>query len=245
MKRFEFDLVTWSAWAPDVRTREQWREWARAPCVTTGTEKPAIPFVPAAIRRRCGHQDRMVLEVGSECVRDCREPPAIVLGSRHGEAQSNWLLLELLARREHLSPMKFSLSVHNASMGLLSIATKNPGVSRSIAAGRGTLAAALLEALGLLAEHAQVLLLLADELPPAEHWPYLDEGPAVYALGLLLAQGRGFEIEVTRGRTVPNELPALPLPHPLELAAWLARECIEDFEMRALNLAFTLRARLP
>ncbi len=259
MKCFSFDLLAWSAWAPGLETREAWSEWALTPYSPTGAERPSIANVPAALRRRCSQHDRMVLEVGTNCAAEAipgsggQVPPAVVLGSRHGEAQVTRVLLDLLAEGEPLSPMRFSLSVHNASSGLLSIATGNKGVFRSISASIDSLGAAWIEALSLLVDHSSVLLIVAEEEPPADHHPYLDEQTAAFALAVLLGRGEGCQLELAP-ETAPlrsllevqsksAEQPSLesrPLPHALQLAAWLARGEIGEFEMSSLNLNWRL-----
>ena len=66
-----------------------------------------------------------------------------------------------------MSPAVFTVSVHNAASGLLSISAKNTGFTTSIAADYDTPAATLLEGLGLLATgHDAVCCVCADEASP-------------------------------------------------------------------------------
>ena len=91
-----------------------------------------------------------------------------VFTSRHGEFQRSLRLLETLAAAEPLSPADFSLCVHNALAGLLSIATGARAGHTAIAAGPDSLAAGLMEAAGLLADNPATPVLLAyfdDDLP--------------------------------------------------------------------------------
>ena len=77
-----------------------------------------------------------------------------------------------------MSPAVFTVSVHNAASGLLSISMKNKGYTTSIAADYDTPAAALLEGIGLIATgHDAVCCVCADEASPRsllEHAPHWD-----------------------------------------------------------------------
>jgi hypothetical protein len=74
-----------------------------------------------------------------------------VFTSRHGEFTRSLRLMEALAAGQPLSPAEFSLCVHNALAGLLSIGTHAQAGHTAIAAGPDSLAAGLLEVAGLLA----------------------------------------------------------------------------------------------
>ena len=91
-----------------------------------------------------------------------------VFSSRHGESTRTLRLLLSLARNETMSPADFSLSVHNASAGLLSISTGARSGHTAIAAGADSFAAGLIEALAQLrvAPFVPVLLVYFDEALP-------------------------------------------------------------------------------
>lgn len=93
---------------------------------------------------------------------------AVVVGSSIGEAATMIGLLEQMFRtREPVSPAAFTVSVHNAASGLLSIAQRNTGFTTSLAADDDTPAAALLEGAGLIAAgHDAVVVACADEASP-------------------------------------------------------------------------------
>jgi hypothetical protein len=77
-------------------------------------------------------------------------------------------LLGDLARGEPLSPTSFGLAVHNASAGLFSIARADRANHIALAAGPSTIEHAVIEACGLLADGAPMVLLVAcDEPLPA------------------------------------------------------------------------------
>ncbi len=116
-----------------------------------------------------------------------------VFTSRHGEFARSLRLLETLAAHQPLSPADFSLCVHNALVGLLSIATRAHAGHTAIAAGPDSLAAGLLEAAALLTRQPSTSVLLVyfdDDLPVP--FDALQPEPRVgpVALALLLGAPR-------------------------------------------------------
>jgi hypothetical protein len=142
--------------------------------------------MPPALRRRAGRNDRLGLEGAYALAPQGQDRPS-VFASRHGQVARSAVLLEALAQGTPLSPMDFSLSVHNATAGLFSIARGDRSASSSLAAGGEELCAGLLEAAGQVLEGApQVLLSAHDEPPPAlydGHWRRED---GVLGLALML-----------------------------------------------------------
>jgi hypothetical protein len=128
--------------------------------------------------------------------------------------------LEALAQGLPLSPMDFSLSVHNASSGLFSIARGDRSAASALAASGEELAAAFLEAAGLLMEGApEVLVSVHDEPPPKlydGHW-MREEG--TFGLGLRLGAG-GKRLSLSLNETGPEPEGTA---QGLELARLLAR----------------------
>lgn len=88
----------------------------------------------------------------------------------------------------------FTLSVHHALVGLLSIVANNMAGHTAIAAGRDTFGCAMLEALGCLAnEPQQPVLLIYYDSPLPKPYAELDDpaGEKEFALSLLLSSGTG------------------------------------------------------
>ncbi|HLJ62547.1 MAG TPA: beta-ketoacyl synthase chain length factor, partial [Stellaceae bacterium] len=98
-----------------------------------------------------------------------------------------------LAAEEPVSPADFSLSVHNALAGLLSIATKNPAGHTAIAAGEDSFGFGLIEAVSTLmaSPEEKVLLVFFDEPLPAEYATFRDRDETSLALALVLSPARG------------------------------------------------------
>src|SRR5262249_54231653 len=112
-----------------------------------------------------------------------------ILAPRHGEFSRQLGILDALANAELPSPADFTMSVHHALAGLLSIHTGNTQGHTAIAAGADTFGMALLEAGAWLQEapHAPLVLPYADELlvPPSNFYEDADAaGPLVAAFAL-------------------------------------------------------------
>ncbi|HIE71811.1 MAG TPA: hypothetical protein EYP98_17430 [Planctomycetes bacterium] len=135
-------------------------------------------------RRRASQMGRAIGDCVAEAMAsagvDGQTTPVIV-GSSIGEANAMLGLLDKMWREhEPMSPAVFTVSVHNAASGLLSISMKNKGYTTSIAADYDTPAATLFEGLGLLATGTDaVVCVCADEASPrslleqAPHWDML------------------------------------------------------------------------
>ncbi|HZV65043.1 MAG TPA: beta-ketoacyl synthase chain length factor [Telluria sp.] len=162
-----FSITSHAAWAPGIATPEAWAQWSQAPFAIDAGAEPAVRAMPPMLRRRAGFLGKMALEVAYQCL-DGRSDIPTVFCSRHGEAQRAVELLSDLARGEPLSPTGFGLAVHNASAGLFSIARADRANHIALAAGSSTIEHAVIEACGLLADGAPLVMLVAYDcgLPP-------------------------------------------------------------------------------
>lgn len=173
-------------WLPGYPSLGTWRAGAPDPAA----QKPVGEALGRMHRRRAGPLGRAVADVAAEAMGTV--PPglgsvATVVGSSIGEAATLVSLLEQMWRgTEPMSPADFTVSVHNAASGVLSIATGNRGFTTSIAADHDTPAAALYEGLGLVLTGAgPVLVLCSDEGAP-EALLTGDEAWTIAAAGVLL-----------------------------------------------------------
>lgn len=159
-----------------------------------------LDFVPASQRRRCSVFSKVTLAVAHAAVRGIAEgaPFPTVFASAHGESDITAALLRELAEALPLSPMGFSLSVHNAASGLYSIATGNRGPATALAAGDRTFLMGLCDALLTLHQESveRVLYVCSDERVAEIFLPEGSEQPSPYALALML--GRADENSGTR-----------------------------------------------
>ena len=166
-----FSIVSSAAWAPGVMTHEAWVAWANGDLVISAEGEPQVKPMAPMLRRRTGLLGKMALEVAYRCLGRELDVPAVFC-SRHGEAVRSVDLLTDLAKATPLSPTSFSLSVHNATAGLFSIARGDHANSIALAAGQSGVEHGVIEACGLLAEGEPRVLLVVYDCPL----------PAVYAV---------------------------------------------------------------
>ena len=155
-------------WVPGFASLAAWSVGARDPLVTAA-KGDALGKIH---RRRAGPLGRALSDASSEALRAAGvEMSAVpsVIGSALGEASRLIRLLEQMWRGpEPMSPADFTLSVHNAAAGVMSIAAGNRGFTTSIAADHDTPASALFEGIGLVVtENVPVLIVCGDEAAPA------------------------------------------------------------------------------
>lgn len=201
------------AWAPALTCEADWRRWATKNYAIGNEGSPACARVPAMLRRRLTRWGRLALEVTAPLTDQLAEHSPIIFSSRHGDTLRTEALLSDLAEGEPLSPTAFSLSVHNASLGLYTIVEKLTAPSIALAAGRDTLFAALIEAQTWLSQGAtQVLLVHADE-PLAPFFAVdADEPQVPIAIALLLTANEGERLSLSWTQTEGEvDQDALPL----------------------------------
>ena len=157
--------------------------------VWTPETEPDVSLLPPLLRRRMSRLTRMMLHVAYRVgtVDELASWPA-VFGSRHGEIGATAALLERLARREPITAAGFSHSVHNAQVGLFSIAAKNRGPTSAVAAGADTFGASFLEAVATMQRRAcdGALLVVGDERLPDVFARFEDEPSTPYAVAIVL-----------------------------------------------------------
>jgi len=192
-----FGIEQWSAWAPGLTDQTSWRAWLDQPVPLLETTVPPLLDMPAMMRRRVERLGRMALQAAYTCLGDA-PVDAVVFASRYGDCARSVDLLSSLAQGEPLSPTSFSLSVHNAIAALFSIARADRSAYSAIAAGDETIEAAVIEALGQLADgKTRVLLVYFDEPLPAIHHGFQDcvEIPRGWALRLVRADAAGWTLQ--------------------------------------------------
>ncbi|ARU90083.1 beta-ketoacyl synthase chain length factor [Pseudomonas sp. M30-35] len=212
-----FNIEQWRAWAPTLESTHQWHEWSRAPVrVLDEQQQPDVSFIAPMQRRRLSRLARMVFNVAWPLAESYPALP-LIFASRHGETPRTLALLNDLAHNEPLSPTQFSLSVHNAIIGQWSILRGDTSEMTALAASRDSLEHAVQEACLLLNEGAPaVLLVIAEESPPAIYTPFIDDIPFAYAVGLLLKPGDDWQLQLRAG-----DGPISEWPHALSLLSAL------------------------
>jgi hypothetical protein len=177
-----FSVLAHAAWAPGLETPDAWSAWANgshhgdnAPQIeieigAAGSGEPPLPAMPAMLRRRASLPGKMALNAAYRAISAAadRTDIPVVFCSRHGECGRSAELLIDLAQKLPLSPTAFSLSVHNATGGLFSIARRDHANSLALAAGHSTIEHAAIEACSLLADGASAVLLVVSDGPLPE-----------------------------------------------------------------------------
>ncbi len=211
--RLRFSIAAHSAWAPGLATDQAWRAWAACPFTIGPGADPAVAQMPAPLRRRAGFLGKMALEVAYRCL-DGRADVPTVFCSRHGEVARAVELLGDLARAEPLSPTAFGLAVHNASAGLFSIARGERSNHIAVAAGAASVEHGVIEACGLLADGAPMVLLVAyDCALPAllARFEDCDEQPHAWAWLMTAAGADPISLRCTADSDdLPNQASTMP-----------------------------------
>lgn len=156
---------------------------------------PDVSFVEPLVRRRLSPLARMVLRVAEDCASGLADV-RVVYASRHGELARTTTMLENLADGESLSPMLFSMSVLNSSVGLYSILKQNTAPSSAVSGGISSFCYGWLEACLQFAGTPRnpVLFLYADEPAPVVFQAEDSPGMGAHALGALLASPGDLQI---------------------------------------------------
>ncbi len=209
-----FSIAAHSAWAPGVETPEQWNEWAHAPYRIGNGPDPALRAMPAMLRRRAGFLGKMALEVAYACLAGRTGVPTVFC-SRHGEVARAVELLAELAAGQALSPTAFGLAVHNASAGLLSIARADRANHIALAGAEATIEHGVIEACGLLAEGAPMVLLVAYDCPLPALLERFDGGEQPHAWAWLMTPAGADVLSLSMGPG--TEAGAAHLPAGLEI----------------------------
>jgi hypothetical protein len=223
-------------------------DWALARAVLRGerpyAHTPTAPPVPALLppneRRRSGLAVKIALAVGAAALaQGAREASRVdtVFTSSFADGDTCHAICEQLAGTDRLiSPTRFHNSVHNASSGYWSIATRCMAPSTSLCGYDASFGAGLLEACAFLHAHGRPVLLVAYDAPYPE--PLLAKRPVrdAFGLALLLAPRSGARalanLEVTLTDAAPEALAdaglealrrAIPAARCLPLLGLLAR----------------------
>lgn len=172
--------------------------------------------MPASLRRRVTPVGRKALECAWAVLPESGEP-RLVLCSRHGEYGRTFGLLTQIDEEGTASPAEFSLSVHHALAGLLSIATGNRAAHTAVAAGEESFGYGMLEAVtGLMEDGRPAVVMYFDEPPPEIYRPVLGHPLPAAALAVALAPAEAGEGEAM---TLAVEPATTPGTFPRSMAA--------------------------
>lgn len=189
---------------------ENWLSWA--PSRALPWQGPAAqgpePAVPALLRRRLTPIGRQALSAALRL--GAGRGGKMLLSSRHGEFARTALLMESVTQEGSVSPAEFSLSVHNAIVGLASMASGNRAGHGAMAAGRDSLGYALVEAATSLLETPDepIVLLHYDEPVPEIFATTLPADEPALLIGLRLVAPDGADERIVLTRTGDRTLEA-------------------------------------
>jgi hypothetical protein len=183
-----FRVSGWAAWMPGRETESAWLRWAGA---DADTEEAPTAKVPLNLRRRVSPLGQAALRCAWNLPDASRA--RMVFASRHGEFGRTLSILDAIAAHAEVSPADFTLSVHHALAGLLSIAQSNRHGHTAVAAGSESFGFGLMEAVTSLVEHP------AEPLPaPYDHFTTGLDNPLALALSLGPADaGEGISLTIS------------------------------------------------
>lgn len=191
-----FKLQAWNAQAPGLESISDWGHWLEQPFpLSHELPKLSLKQIPPMLRRRFTELGRCAAGAALPLLEDVTAIPG-VFASRHGDTPLTLSLLEGIADGEPMSPTGFSLAVHNAVSGLLSIARKDVSEVTAIAAFDSLIPHALLEAATQLQSRDKVLCLIYDVPLPELYQAYSPSEPFPFALAMLLSRDEGVDISI-------------------------------------------------
>ena len=199
MAEATFRIVAWMACGDDLAADSREIGFLRGTAPQLQGARAEAPRLPTLLRRRVSTIGQRAFESASGA--SGLETARFVFSSRHGEFSRTLSLLETLARKEPLSPADFSLSVHNALIGLLSIAVKNEAGHTAMSGSADSFGFALVEAAACLKARPEepICLIYGDEPLSGIYRALGDPDETSLAVSLLLAPASGEAGDITVG----------------------------------------------
>ena len=195
----------------------EWSGWKSQTLSNIAKEKaigkdPDFSSIPPLLRRRLNLLGRTCAnEILQHINKDENIP--VVYCSQHGDIERNLDILSKAAKGEPTSPMNFSLSVHNAILGVLSIHLRLTSSISSISSEQHSLVPVLLEAVGILMSGSKkVLCVLCDVTLPQI---YLDDQSLPknsYAISFIVTKSEGTSLKLIQTEDEVNMKKTEELP---------------------------------
>lgn len=197
---------------------EDWRGWLPEEVEAISDPSNRIPAqpgksLPAMLRRRLDDTGRATCDILSALDPEASLP--LVHASRHGDTAHTLMMLEALGGGAPISPARFSMSVHNAVLGVHSISRAHYRPLQALGACGDELDAMLYESYGYLVEGYPAVIAVFSEGPlPSAYQGHTDHPGTACAVGMRLT--------LNRGRRLTASSPAhRASPTPLAVMAWL------------------------
>ncbi|MDA6076109.1 beta-ketoacyl synthase chain length factor [Edwardsiella anguillarum] len=209
--KFALNLIDWQARAPGLSETSQWQQWSQQPfAIDPRATQAKLTELPMMTARRLSSGSKLAVECGLAMLRR-HDIDAVLYTSRHGELERNYRILQALATEQAVSPTDFTMSVHNAAVGNLTIAAKHPVVTSSLSAGRDTFQQGLCEVICLLqAGYQRVLMVGFDGNLPAFYHPQLPTQMPTWAYAVALVFEAGDALRCSSRRADDSAETALP-----------------------------------
>ena len=181
-----FRVNDWMACGVGLESREDWIAWLQGAKNPKDDAAQTAVSLPTMLRRRISVIGQMAFRASYALSGD--RMARFIFCTRHGEFQRTLRILKSIVAEEPISPAEFSLSVHNALAGLLSIAWNNTAGHTTISAGADSFGSAMLDAVACLKSrpNEQVLVVYFDDLLPEPYDKFADDETCV-ALAMLLS----------------------------------------------------------
>ena len=187
-----FSIKGWSGWLPTTTSLT-----IKSSEITV-SETPDVSQIPAMLRRRLNLLGRACASQIMQFPEAARSAP-LVYCSQHGDIERTVGVLHELVDNEPVSPMHFSLAVHNAVAGVMSIQNKNTANISAIAANQEGLLPTIWEAVGLLsAEQPEILCVICDVPLPKIYQEHNKHPETAYAVSFLVTANQGVPLSLSR-----------------------------------------------
>ncbi|MBV7433629.1 beta-ketoacyl synthase chain length factor [Cardiobacteriaceae bacterium TAE3-ERU3] len=236
-----FSLRAWQAYSPYHHDIADWQSWAKQSVLPENKGAPPLAFVPAMQRRRLNLPAKLMFAAlyGVQIEKDT----PIVFASHDGEINRSFALWTQLFKEAAMSPMSFGLAVHNALSGLWSLFDGNTAEMTAVSSMDAVLETGLLEAVTLLGDGAEEVVLVVVEEPLAEGYDVNTvRAPFPYALALRIAAGDDYQLEYSAN----HEYSADPYIRKYWSAlGWIAATCRGDqsWATNSMNGVWSWRQR--
>lgn len=201
-------LSDWFGWCPENVSNFQHPQ-------LLNTDKPG-QSLPAMLRRRLDNSGRAVCDLLARLDPDASHP--LIHASRHGDASRTLSMLKELVSGEVPSPTRFSMSVHNAILGVHSIAHNHRRPLQALSASGNELEALIWEAHGYLTQgQSSVVIAFSESEQPKDYVGYTDHPgfPCAVAMRLSLTEGKVL-------RATAGDKQVVGMPHPFDVIRWLS-----------------------
>lgn len=200
---------------------EDWRGWL--PKEAAATVKPSRLIsaqpggeLPAMLRRRLDDTGRATCDILREL--DPQADAPLVHASRHGDTMHTLAMLESLQRGEPISPTRFSMSVHNAILGVHSIARSHHRPLQALGACGDEFDALIYESHGyLMAGYPSVVAVFSESSLPAAYQGVTEHPGTACVVGMRFTLNQGRAITVSK----PGQGTS---PTPINVLNWLNGE---------------------